>query len=109
MAVPVLTVLVLALATTNVYLLGRVDGRVDDLRDEIHAVTDSHAFVDEARLRASLDAVKTELQQDIANAVEPLAKTTDRDKDRRQWEVALHQMQAQLRDLNASISTDRDG
>ena len=32
MAVPVLTVLVLALAATNVYLLGRVDGRVDDLR-----------------------------------------------------------------------------
>ena len=82
--VPVLTVLVLALAATNVYLLGRVDGRVDDLRDEIHAVTDSHAFVDEARLRARLDAVKTELQQDIANAVEPLAKTTDRDKDRQQ-------------------------
>ena len=75
--VPVLTVLVLALAATNVYLLGRVDGRVDDLRDEIHAVTDSHAFVDEARLRASLDAVKTELHKDIANAVEALAKSTD--------------------------------
>ena len=94
-AVPVLTVLVLALAATNVYLLGRVDGRVDDLRDEIHAVTDSHAFVDEARLRASLDAVKTELHKDIA---------TDRDKDRQQWEAALHHTQVQLRDLNASVT-----
>ena len=79
MAVPVLTVLVLALAATNVYLLGRVD----DLRDELkhHTMTDSDTFVDEARLRASLDAVATELRKDIANAVEPLVNTTDHDKD----------------------------
>ena len=62
-AVPVLTVLVLALAATNVYLLGRVDDLRDSSMtcgDELNASTDSYTCV-EASLRASLDAVATEL------------------------------------------------